>query len=138
MPTASWVRFASLAAVALIAAAGCSGSKLPELASVSGVVTLDSKPHANAHVMFIPAQGRPAEAVTDSNGKYELNYLPGVKGAEPGTYTVSITTQYQAPENPGNEPPFVDPIPPKYNVGSTLSEKVSPGKNEINFELQSK
>lgn len=138
MLTARLVRLASLAAVAFIAAGGCSGSDLPELASVSGVVTLDGAPHPNAHVIFSPAQGRPAEAVTDSNGKYELYYLPGVKGAEPGQYTVSITTQYQAPENPGNEPPFVDPIPAEYNVGSTLTETVSPGKNDINFELKTK
>ncbi len=138
MPTARLVRFASLAAVALIAAGGCSGSDLPELAPVSGVVTLDDAPYPNAHVMFTPAQGRPAEAVTDSNGKYELYYLPGTKGAEPGKYTVSITTQYQAPENPGNEPPFVEPLPAHYNVSSTLSETVSPGKNEINFPLKSK
>jgi hypothetical protein len=132
------VRFASLAAVVCIATCGCSGSKLPDLATVTGVVTLDDKPHPNAIVVFTPANGRPAEGLTDSNGRYELNYLPGVKGAEPGTYTVSITTQYQAPENPGNEPPFVDPIPPQYNVGSTLTETVSPGKNEINFPLKTK
>src|SRR5690606_25476771 len=136
--TARLAYFASLAAVALVAVGGCSGSDLPELASVTGVVTLDDAPYPNAHVMFTPAQGRPAEGVTDSNGKYELTYLPGVKGAEPGTYKVSITTQYQAPENPGNEPQFVEPLPAKYNVSSTLSETVSPGKNEINFPLKSK
>jgi hypothetical protein len=126
----------SLAALALIVGSGCSGSQ--PLAAVSGVVTLDGTPYPNAHVTFSPAKGRPSEAVTDSEGKFELTYLPKVKGAELGNHTVTITTQYQAPENPGTEKPFVEPLPPKYNVQSTLSATVAAGKNEVSFPLTSK
>lgn len=138
MHTARFARFISLAAVALFAAGGCSSSDLPKLSTVSGVVTLDGAPYPNAYVMFAPAKGRPSEGVTDSSGKYELSFLPGVKGAELGEHKVSITTQYQAPENPGSEPPFVEPLPPKYNVASTLTATVTSGSNEVNFDLTSR
>jgi hypothetical protein len=137
LDTARLPRLVCLTALALVAA-GCSGPDLPDLADVSGIVTLDGAPYPNAYVVFAPAKGRPAEGVTDSSGKYQLNYLPGVKGAVPGSYTVSITTQYQAPENPGTERPFVEPLPAKYNVRSTLSATVAPGSNEANFDLTRK
>lgn len=125
----------TVAAAVLFAAGGCSGSGMPSLATVSGIVTLNGAPYPNARVAFSPAQGRPSEGITDSTGKYELSYLPGVKGVEPGDHSVSITTQYQAPENPGSEPPFVEPLPPKYNVTSTLTAKVEKGSNQIDFTL---
>lgn len=124
----------ALAAIALIV--GCSNSQ--PLAAVSGVVMLDGTPYPNAHVTFSPVKGRPSEGVTDSEGKFELTYLPQVKGAELGKHTVTITTQYQAPENPGKEAPFAEPLPLKYNVQSTLSAEVAAGKNEVNFPLTSK
>lgn len=138
MQIARFAQILSLATVALVATAGCSGSDTPQLGTVSGVVTLDGAPHPNARVTFSPTQGRPSEGVTDATGKYELSYLPGVKGAVPGDHVVSITTQYQAPENPGSEPPFIDPIPAKYNVASTLKANVAAGPQEQNFALTSK
>jgi len=134
--TARLARFVLLAAITLIIPAGCSQSGLPKLAAVSGVVTLDGVPYPNAKVVFSPAKGRPSEGVTDGNGKYELMYLPEVKGAELGNHTVSITTQYQAPENPtGNEPQFKEPLPSKYHVTSTLTATVNEGANEVSFPL---
>jgi hypothetical protein len=76
--------------------------------------------------------------VTDSAGKYELTYMPEVKGAELGEHTVSITTQYQAPENPDGGAPFVDPIPSKYNTSSTLKATVVKGDNQHDFPLVTK
>ncbi|WP_425614836.1 carboxypeptidase-like regulatory domain-containing protein [Anatilimnocola sp. NA78] len=137
MLTARLARVVSLAVVALVAA-GCTGPGLPKLGLVSGTVTLDGAPYPNAHVTFTPAQGRPSEGMTDSNGKYELTFMPEVKGAQLGEHTVSITTHYQAPENPGSEPQFKEPLPPKYNVQSTLKQTVASGPNEFNFALTSK
>ena len=111
---------------------------MPDLGTVSGVVTLDGAPYPNAIVSFTPAQGRPSQGVTDSDGKYELIYMPGVMGAELGKHTVSISTKYQAPENPGSEPQFVEPLPAQYNANTTLSETVEKGDQEINFPLTSK
>ncbi len=112
---------------------------MPKLAEVHGLVTLDGKPYPNAKVTFSPAKGRPSEGVTDSSGKFELFYLPQMKGAELGEHTVSITTQYQTPENPTPETAnFVEPLLPKYNSKSALSVSVENGNNEINFPLTSK
>lgn len=122
-------------AASLLILGGCTDSKVPPLAEVSGVVTLDGAPYPNAHVTFSPAKGRPSEGVTDSEGKFELTYLPKVKGAEVGTHTVIITTQYQVPENSTKEVNFVEPLPPKYNVQSSLTVTVDAGNNEVNFPL---
>ncbi|WP_254512544.1 carboxypeptidase regulatory-like domain-containing protein [Anatilimnocola floriformis] len=126
--------FASVAAVATIFS-GCSGSNIPDLAQVNGVVTLNGMPYPNAQVTFTPAQGRPSEGVTDAEGKFELVYLPQVKGAQLGDHTVAITTRYQAPENPGTERPFVEPLPPQYNVQSKLTAAVNSGVNVVDFPL---
>lgn len=132
------VRSASLVLVltlTLLVGGGCSNSGLPPLGEVHGVVTLNGAPYPNAQVVFIPAEGRPSEGVTDSTGRFELTYLPQVKGAQLGDHTVMITTRYQAPENPGSEPPFVEPLPPKYNNQSTLTATVSAGVNQFDFAL---
>jgi hypothetical protein len=138
LTTARLVSLVSVATILLIVSGGCSDSKVPKLAAVKGVVTLDGTPYPNAHVAFSPPKGRPSEGVTDSEGKFELTYLPQVKGAELGSHTVMITTQYQAPENPTTEVSFVEPLPPKYNVRSSLSVTVENGNNEVNFPLTSK
>lgn len=137
MLTARATRLLSFALLALLAV-GCSGSNLPDMGQVSGVVTLDGAPYANAYVVFSPTQGRPSEGVTDSEGKYKLNYMPGAPGALLGNHKVSITTQYQAPENPDAAPPFVEPLPAKYNIQSTLTATVQPGNNQIDFALTRK
>ena len=127
-----------LTVVSAFGLTGCSGSDTPDLGKVQGLVTLDGAPYGNARVTFSPAKGRPSEGVTNSEGKYELTYIPEVKGAELGEHTVTITTQYQAPENPDGGAPFKDPIPNKYNVSSTLKATVVEGENQHDFPLVSK
>lgn len=136
------MRVATLARVGLLAGValaffGCSGSDVPPLGTVHGVVTFDGQPYSSARVTFTPAKGRPSQGVTDSEGKYELTYLPKIKGAEIGEHTVSIQTNYQAPENPDGGAPFVDPLPAKYNTKTTLKKTVEKGDNTHNFELDS-
>ncbi len=127
-----------IASCAGLILAGCSGPDIPSLGQVQGVVTLDGAPYPNARVTFTPAQGRPSDGVTDSSGKYELTYMADVKGAQLGDHTVSITTQYQAPENPGDAPPFKEPLPAKYHERSTLKATVNKGENQHDFQLVSK
>lgn len=119
----------------ILCSIGC-GEKRPPLAPVSGVVTLDGEPLPDAAIEFYPeAGGRPGRAVTNSEGKYELLFDAGVKGAQVGMNKVSISTQW-----PDGEPPpgKNDPIPTKYNAQSTLQEEVVKGPNTIDFELESK
>lgn len=115
---------------------GCGGEKRPPLAPVSGEVKLDGEPLPDASIEFNPVDGgRPGRAVTDSEGKYELVFDAGVKGAQVGKNKVSISTMW-----PDGEPPpgKKDPIPPKYNSATTLEEDVVEGSNTINFDLESK
>lgn len=72
---------------------------LPELAEVTGLVTLDGQPAANAQIQFIPEAstpqqaGAPSLAVTGPDGKYEAMYQDGVPGAIPGKHLVRIRVQ---------------------------------------------
>jgi hypothetical protein len=126
-------------AVQALVSAGC-GPGGPEIASVTGRVTLDGQPLANATVVFIPENGRPAGASTDANGKYELNFTQGRRGAIPGKNTIRVTTQrdpYQD-NNGKNVPGSKETIPPQYNTASTLSFTVEPKKKNVaDFDLKS-
>ncbi len=69
------------------------------LAPVSGIVTLDGKPIADAGVMFHPdAGGIPATGTTDTAGKFTLN-TSGTEGATIGNNTVTVAKQVNV--NPG-------------------------------------
>jgi len=70
---------------------GCSDSGFE---SVSGVVTYDGNPVADATVGFLPKDGkvgRPAFGVTESDGTYELSTLKAGDGVVAGDYNVTIT-----------------------------------------------
>lgn len=128
----------------LLIAAGCGGGvDHPDLAEVTGTVTLDDKPLSGAKVTFSPQEGRPSEGTTDSEGKYELSYTPGVPGAELGQHTVRIETADETPPEEGGVVPErsatedKETIPAKYNTQTTLKEEVEPGENTINFNLSS-
>jgi len=141
--------------IALAAIAGC-GKRGPYLASVTGKVTLDGKPVANAIVTFAPMDGGVASTgITDSDGTYRLGCHLG-EGALVGQHRVSVRSQpsdqggaagashdpdefaYRAgPEN-GSPKVFVDPIPARYNDKSELVREVKAGKNVIDLELTSK
>lgn len=143
---------------------GCGGGeKGPELAPVSGVVTLDGKPVANASILFNPtAGGQPATGMTDASGKYTLRTKKPGDGAIVGAHGVGITmtkaptaTKKKTvatadPSNPevsgplDNAPPppkkqdFV--VPEKFNSPFTsgLTATVKSGPNDIPFDLKSK
>lgn len=114
---------------------GCDKGDLPDLAPVSGTVTLDGKPLANKEVIFAPENGRPSIGRTDENGKYELKYTVEIEGAIIGQHAVKISTPL--PEG-GNYAGYKESVPKKYNVESTLKEEVTSGRNTKNFDLTSK
>ena len=87
--------FSVLASVLLISA-GCGAAGLQP---VSGRVTLDGEPVANAEVIFAPMQvkgianpGPHSKATTDSDGRFEVASKDGNKGAITGKHRVGITT----------------------------------------------
>ncbi|MCS7239254.1 MAG: carboxypeptidase-like regulatory domain-containing protein [Thermoguttaceae bacterium] len=125
-------------AIAIATFFGCGGRS--DVAYVEGRVTLDGQPLANATVLFIPQAGRPASGVTDSNGRYVLEYEPGKRGAPVGTCRVQITTARGETVGPDRKPipPVPEKVPMRYNVKTELSVVVEAGKsNKFDFDLKS-
>ena len=113
----------------LLLVVGCGKGDRPDLAPVSGTVTLDGQPLAGAAVVFRPQQGRTSRGYTNQHGQYELIYLRDIKGAKPGKNTVTITTATE--ESPQ------EAVPAKYNTQTELCADVQDDSNAINFELSS-
>lgn len=130
------LRYALPALALLLAVSGCGGDPYG-LSQVTGVVTMDGAPLPSAAVSFRPASGRPAQGITDQDGRYELIYIRDIRGAEQGAYTVSITTYREASPDPVAGKPKPETIPARYNKQSTLTAEVESGANEINFDLTS-
>jgi hypothetical protein len=116
---------------------GCGGSETPELADVTGTVTLDGRPMANLLVSFNPEKGRASDGVTDQDGKYQQKYLFDTPGATLGNHKVVITTYIVEDDSP-EALKAKEKIPKRYNKNTELKAEVKPGPNVINFELKSK
>ncbi len=139
----------------LLSLPGCLGpNDQPELGEVSGNITLDGKPVSGVVVLFQPDNGRPARAVTDAEGKYELKYIRDTMGTKIGHNRVEIAPDEEGEnEEPiesttqDGEPVALQPlkpgksgkpvIPARYNTQSELEADVKPGENTFNFDLKS-
>jgi hypothetical protein len=125
--------------------AGC-GSSGPELADVTGKITLDGEPLPKVGVVFRPVgEGRsPAYGGTNKEGVYTLLFSRDSRGAMPGDYEVDLeVTRYSKSEieqmkAEGNEPPPPVTLPKKYRQPGALKASVKPGPNTIDFALESK
>lgn len=148
--TRSTLSLGCFAAVASSLMAGCSGSNQPtfDLTPVSGSVTLDGKPLADADVAFYlqgqsPKDYHGSVGKTDAQGKYELQ--AGVaKGAVPGSYKVTVSRFRDAKGGPIVEQEGMDleqlkmtgqakeTIPPKYSDldKTELTTTVEAGKTD--------
>ena len=134
-----------LIAVSLIGCGG-SGAKLSTV-KVTGIVTLDGAPVADASLIFVPktqGQGHSASGRTDADGRYQLTTPDGKAGAgtTPGEYRVAITkTELDSDAPPSDRgAPVRNLIPTRYAQASSsgLTATVKEEKvNEINFELTS-
>jgi hypothetical protein len=103
----------------------------PAPAPVTGRVTLDGKALAGATVTFEPHDGRPAQGLTDEQGRFELRLRSEVPGVDPGQYTVTVEHVPRAAVHDATRPA----IPAKYSSKSELSFEVQPGPNVIEFDL---
>ncbi|MDR1480976.1 MAG: carboxypeptidase-like regulatory domain-containing protein [Planctomycetaceae bacterium] len=129
--------------VVLILILGCGNAASGR---VSGVVKLDGKPLPDAAINFYPSEtGTPAVGMTDANGRFELAVSHSMKGVFAGKYKVTISTVRAEQEvyDAGNTK--IIPAVPEYvdekltNPDTTdLFKEVKSGKQEINFDLQSK
>jgi hypothetical protein len=139
-------------ALALIT--GCGNGAIATL-KVTGTVTIDGEPLANANINFTPkteGQGNPGYAITDEKGFYKLQTLLGAAeaGTTPGDYDVYITCVERgeawsaSPGDPSSAPPGgMRPsrslIPERYGNTATsgLSAKVEKGNLVHDFPLTS-
>jgi len=132
-------------AAALLVLAGCgSGGKI---APVSGTVTLDGKPLANALVAFQPiaTAGKPNAGMgstgkTDANGKYTLKTVDtDHSGAVLAKHSVMITIMPESSDLDIPRPPQKALLPAKYNHNSELQFDVQAGGSDsANFDLKSR
>jgi hypothetical protein len=144
MPTRRFAPFA------LLLLAGCNSTD-PSLVPVSGTVTLDGRPLANATVTFIPKDGTPGfggVGKTDAAGKYKLKgSRDDANGIPPGEYRVVISKRLMpdGSEVPAEDhtPPMNSParesVPPAFSsmAATTLGAGVKPGGPPADFDLKS-
>ncbi len=128
----------------LILVIGCGSAA--RTVPVSGVVTLDGKPLANAHVAFQPEAakgsanpGMGSFAMTGPDGSYTLHTADTDQpGAVVGTHRVEINLKVEADDRPNVGRPPPKNLPAKYNRQSELQFKVEPGgTTAANFDLKS-
>ncbi|MFM7074277.1 MAG: carboxypeptidase regulatory-like domain-containing protein [Planctomycetota bacterium] len=151
--------FWTVLASSFLAGAGCGEtgadySKV-ELVAVSGKVTLDGQPLANAVVTFDASDGQFAYGLTDTAGAYSLRLDSVRSGCTPGPKTVRISTTRKivglnATEGEGSAEVgegnlekgeggvVADRVPPRYNAQSVLKADVSSSQRTFDFSLQSK
>jgi hypothetical protein len=117
---------------------GC-GKSGPKVAPVSGRVTLDKKPLANADVSFTLAEPGPNNTTvessgrTDEQGRYSLTVNQDKRvGAAVGTHKVRISLIERGAT-------LVNRLPKTYNQNTTLTFTVpAEGTKEADFDLSSK
>ena len=120
----------------LVGGVGC-GSDLPDLGTVTGTVTLDGEPEVEKMIQLRQVGGEggsTSRGLTDEEGKYELMYDSGVKGAHVGTNEVFVSTQFPDGEMDEGD---VEDIPGAYNGKTVLKFEVKPGSNTIDLPLKS-
>jgi hypothetical protein len=120
-----------------------------KLAPVSGTVTLDNQPLANATVRFkslARADGNiagPASVgLTDQSGRFTLSTTDGRRGAVVGSHIVSISTEQIRMVDPATsdqvEVIAKEVVPQRYRGNSELSFDVpAGGVDNANFALTS-
>jgi hypothetical protein len=126
--------------------AGC-GKNPHRLAPVSGMVTMDGEPLANALVAFLPdtkpgAKPSPtSRGETDKDGRYWLTSSEDKPGAVVGMSKVRIETKKSTggSEGEGGVTLARETVPEKYNARTELTFEVpEEGTDAADFDLKSK
>lgn len=120
---------------------GCTRSG-PQIAPVSGTVTLDGKPLPNGVVSFVSEAGFASSAPLDADGRFQLVSQFG-QGAPLGTYRVTLSQQSLPPSAESTAPRARLPrheIPERYHYldRSGISLTVEDRPNTFAIELFSK
>ena len=123
--------------LSLLATVGCGGKP----ATVSGIVTVDSKPLEQGTVFFAPVDGgMRASGIIQDDGSYEIR-TNRAAGLDLGDYHVAVVSRELVfPHGPDGPPmPGKYLAPKKYGKPTTseLKYSVVAGSNEINLDLTS-
>ncbi len=130
-------KLASLLLLLLCIETGCGGAKF---APVEGVITLDGQPLEDATVTFTPMGSVGNEIQqsfgrTDASGKYSLELLSGKQsGALIGNHNVGIAKNIETESDIMTREEAQSVQLPKHE----FTFEVKQGKNEANFNLESK
>lgn len=136
---------AFLLLASVLALTGCGRA---DVVPVKGKVTRGGQPVANVVVWFTPAEGRPSWALTDGEGRFELEYNRENKGAKVSKHRVTVNYEPR-PTDPGEEqlilsgrkarpsrPPDMDAILAKYGpTVSTLEVDISQAVENLEIKL---
>ena len=135
-------------AAAILAVSGCSGSNLPPVGQVGGVVTLDGQPLAKGQVQFLPdsskgTKGRMAVGLIGTDGRFKLTAFKPGDGALVGFHKVVVICEEEMPafDPKVAPPPPKSLIPVRYtdaNTSGLTAEVKSAGKNDFAFALESR
>jgi len=130
-----WIGAAGRCIILVLALGGCTtrSAGQPEIAPVSGTVTMDGKPLGGVAVVFESERGVLSFGNTDDKGRYSVSYIRSAKGAGLGRNVVRIRTPTMGPSSPLQK----DKIPAIYNTASTLAVDVTKGRNVFDFSLAS-
>jgi len=129
--------FAAILSLPLFVGCGKSAGGVP----VSGRITRDGQPLANAQIVFqgVGADGKPdadkeAGGETDDKGQYTLlRAKDQAKAVAPGDYHVEIHVIERTPDG------IRELVPPQYSTNSQLKFTVPPGgTKDANFDVKSK
>jgi len=149
-------RFLSVLFLVLVTILGCSKGGDSNVPKITGSVSLDGQPLADARLSFVPevADGKrePGGTTTDASGKFEIKPDPrSGQTLKPGRYKVFISKVVKkdgtvaAPEEMGQleaQGGVKNLVPPKYNnpdFPPQLKAEIKPGDNALPpFELKSK
>jgi hypothetical protein len=111
---------------------GVSGCNQPKNGTVTGRVTFKGQPVPDAMVIFMPAAGPAAGAVTKADGTYELTSRVSGDGVVTGSCKIGIY--------PANMEKPTRPVPNKFHDPETsgLTAEVVPGPNVVDLDLTEK
>ena len=131
------VRFSLSFAMVVLFVAGC--SRQSPTVTVSGTVTYQDQPLAEASVSFIPIDGgRPATGETDGSGRFTLTTFKSGDGALPGEHVV-IVEKLQQRKGDDVYAEYESVIPKRYGHvkhSDLKADVVLRGSNEFVFALQ--
>ncbi len=123
-----------LALLVGVTLAGCGGNET--LGQVTGTITLDGQPLADAFVIFAPTGGGTTSyGRTDEKGQYEMMFSDTEMGAWIGENKVEISTADVDATMSGSGQR--ERVPKAYNTETTLKVQVDGGPTEHNFDLKS-